>query len=250
MNDSAGWGGYMFANAKVGATGWSTILGTYRPTITVNFASTVKMAPRTGSSQYFYIDEFANLRMSASTANIGSSSGTVVGTQTSDERLKNIEPDFEYGLEQVMQLQPIAYTFKNDEDETRCLGFGAQTTQDIVPEAVYDTNECVDGYDVDPEDEENLTPRSEDTKFAMKYVELIPVLTKAIQELKSEIDSLKSQLNPDNSSSTQEPAVEEASEEPVAEEAPVEEPQAESDPEIITKEGDLNNSSSTQEEEL
>ena len=194
MTDSIGWGGYIFANAKVGSTGWSTVLGTYRPTTSVNFASTLRMAPRTGSNQYFYIDTSANLIMSASTANIGSSSGTVVGTQTSDERLKNIEPDFEYGLEQVMQLQPIAYTFKDDEGETRCLGFGAQTTQDIIPEVVYDTQECIDGYDADPEDEDKQIPRSEDTKFAMKYVELVPVLTKAIQEQQQIIEDLKSRI--------------------------------------------------------
>jgi len=194
MTDSTGWGGYMFANARVGSTGWSTILGTYRPNVSVNFASTIRMAPRTGSNQYFYIDTSANLIMSASIVNVGSSSGTVVGTQTSDERLKNIESSFEYGLEQVMQLQPIAYTFKDDEDETRHLGFGAQTTQDIVPEAVYDTNECVDGYDVDPEDEDNQIARSEDTKLAMKYVELVPVLTKAIQEQQQMIENLKSEI--------------------------------------------------------
>jgi hypothetical protein len=152
------------------------------------------MAPRTGSNQYFYIDTSANLRMSASVVNVGSTSGIVVGTQTSDERLKNIEPDFEYGLEQVMQLQPIAYTFKDDEDETRCLGFGAQTTQDIIPEVVYDTQECIDGYDADPEDEDKQIPRSEDTKLAMKYVELVPVLTKAIQEQQQMIEDLKSEI--------------------------------------------------------
>jgi hypothetical protein len=105
--------------------------------------------------------------------------------------LKDIEDGFEYGLSHVLQLQPIAYTQENDAN--RKLGFGAQTTQKIIPESVFDTGDCIDGYDVDPEDEMKQTPRSDDTRLGMEYVQLIPVLTKAIQEQQQIIDELKSQ---------------------------------------------------------
>ena len=101
-----------------------------------------------------------------------------------------------------MKLKPIA--FKMKDDETRKLGFGAQTTQSIVPEAVYDSGDCLDGYDTEPVTNEDgdvdnsampkQTPKSDQTKLMMEYVQLIPVLTKAIQEQNSVIEELKAKV--------------------------------------------------------
>jgi hypothetical protein len=193
MGNTSGWGGYIFANAHDGTSGWSTIIGTYRSSTNVGFASTIRLAPRTGSNRYLYIDPSGDFRISATLSNVGADAGDYVSGQTSDERLKDIEDNFEYGLNKVMQLKPIAYKLKSDENQVRKLGFGAQTTQDIVPEAVFDTSQCIDGYDQDPEDEHGQIPRSEDTTLGMQYVQLIPVLTKAIQEQQAIIEDLKSQ---------------------------------------------------------
>ena len=59
----------------------------------------------------------------------------------SDERLKNIKGRFNTGLKAVMQLQPIRYEYKRDnalglKSEGEHIGFGAQTLQKIIPEAV------------------------------------------------------------------------------------------------------------------
>jgi hypothetical protein len=59
----------------------------------------------------------------------------------SDERLKNIKGRFNLGLKAVMQLQPIRYEYlKNNalglKSEGEHIGFGAQTVQKIIPEAV------------------------------------------------------------------------------------------------------------------
>lgn len=59
----------------------------------------------------------------------------------SDERLKNIKGNFNSGLKAVMQLQPIRYEYKPDnalglKSEGEHIGFGAQTLQKIIPEAV------------------------------------------------------------------------------------------------------------------
>ncbi len=59
----------------------------------------------------------------------------------SDERLKNINGRFNTGLKALMQLQPIRYRYKSDnalglKSETENIGFGAQTLQKIIPEAV------------------------------------------------------------------------------------------------------------------
>jgi hypothetical protein len=64
----------------------------------------------------------------------------------SDERLKNIKGRFNLGLKAVMQLQPIRYEYlKNNalglKSEGEHIGFGAQTLQKIIPEAVTKNSE-------------------------------------------------------------------------------------------------------------
>jgi hypothetical protein len=59
----------------------------------------------------------------------------------SDERLKNIKGRFTPGLKAVMQLQPLRYEYKPDnalhlKSDGEHIGFGAQSLQNIIPEAV------------------------------------------------------------------------------------------------------------------
>jgi hypothetical protein len=59
----------------------------------------------------------------------------------SDERLKNIKGRFTTGLKAVMQLQPIRYEYKQDnalgiKSPGENIGFGAQSLQKVIPEAV------------------------------------------------------------------------------------------------------------------
>ncbi len=59
----------------------------------------------------------------------------------SDERLKNIKGRYNTGLKALMQLQPIRYEYKPDnalgiKSEGENIGFGAQSLQKIIPEAV------------------------------------------------------------------------------------------------------------------
>ncbi|MCB2220759.1 MAG: tail fiber domain-containing protein [Bacteroidetes bacterium] len=119
----------------------------------------------------------------------------------SDDRLKSNQKQLEYGLKEVMQLQPKSYDHHSSDvneegivafagsQKEATIGFIAQEVQQIIPEAVYE-----------PEDDsKNL--------WGMDYEKLIPVLTKAIQEqqamieqqqgmieaLQSEVNNLKSQ---------------------------------------------------------
>ena len=198
MDTQVGWGAFVQQITSVAspARSMNSIIGAYRPSTSVNFTSVVRMATSatTPVNYFLWVDQGGKLRISSAPSNVGGTGGSAVGDQTSDERLKTIEPDFEYGLEQALQLKPIAYTLKGDEEKVRRLGFGAQTTQSVIPEAVYDTLECVDGYDQDPEDEDKQSPRSDKTHLGMTYVQLIPVLTKAIQEQQSIIEDLKSRI--------------------------------------------------------
>jgi Chaperone of endosialidase len=62
----------------------------------------------------------------------------------SDERLKNIKGQFNSGLRAVMRLQPIRFEYKADNplglnSKGEHVGFGAQSVQQVIPEAVSRT---------------------------------------------------------------------------------------------------------------
>jgi hypothetical protein len=64
----------------------------------------------------------------------------------SDERLKDIKGHFNSGLSAVMKLQPIRYEYTRNnvlglKSEGEHIGFGAQTLQKIIPEAVTKNSE-------------------------------------------------------------------------------------------------------------
>jgi len=98
------------------------------------------------------------------------------GANTSDRRLKrDILPLNKYGLQQVMQLNPVTYIFKNDNANTPQVGFIAQEVKQIIPEVVT-------GKEGDLSKGESL---------GIVYGNLVPVLTKAIQEQQATIETLK-----------------------------------------------------------
>lgn len=97
----------------------------------------------------------------------------------SDERKKK---DFEtsQGLAEVLQIEPIKYRFDTETDSApKRLGFKAQNLLPLIPEMVLPTGEKAE----DGSDYLTITP---------DY--LLPVLVKAIQELKAELDAVKSEL--------------------------------------------------------
>jgi hypothetical protein len=106
--------------------------------------------------------------------------------QTSDIRLKeNIRP-VSYGLSTLMKLNPISYSWKNSTDKGTKLGFSAQQLEELIPDVVEHTQ-------ITTEEKERLRkagkniPELSDT-YGVRYSELIPVLTKAIQEQQALIE--------------------------------------------------------------
>ena len=93
----------------------------------------------------------------------------------SDARLKTNITDAGYGLSSVMKMRPVTYNWKTDPNTNHMVGFLAQDIEKIVPEAVY-------------------VPKTKDENYAINYIALIPVLTKAIQEQQAEINALKARL--------------------------------------------------------
>ena len=104
----------------------------------------------------------------------------VAWTVVSDARDKTEIEAIDKGLDFVNQLNPVSYKFRKDRDteETngkKRYGFLAQEVLEV---------EGVDNVIVDTEDADKLKMTNE---------ELIPVLVKAIQDLKAEVETLKSQ---------------------------------------------------------
>lgn len=160
----------------------SAQIGAIKHSAITNPCAYLGLVREDGLNSFFWTDNSGNFRISSDVNHPGTTSGTVVGTQTSDERLKEILGPVEYGLETLKQIEPVRFAMKS-EPETERLGFIAQQVQPLVPQSVFDTNEQIEG---EPED----AP----TKLGMEYVSLIPVLVNAIKELSAKNDALEARL--------------------------------------------------------
>lgn len=95
----------------------------------------------------------------------------------SDERLKNVNGSIENAVEKLLSIRAVKYSWKTDETNKENLGLIAQDVEKVFPQVV---------------DESKSFSETDDTKYlSLRYTELIPVLVKAIQELKLEIEELK-----------------------------------------------------------
>lgn len=97
---------------------------------------------------------------------------------TSDVRLKCNIKNAQHGLSTIMKLNPVEYEKKNTIQDSvydrHEIGFIAQEVAKVLPTLV------TEGKDADK-------------TLAVSYTELIPVLTKAIQELNTQVETLKSE---------------------------------------------------------
>lgn len=157
-----------------------------RPRLTVNHPS----SSTTG-------DQFIQFQINSATT-VGSitrsASGVAYGT-TSDYRLKeNISP-IDDALSKINSINPVKFNFKSDENKAEVTGFIAHEIQEIIPQAVIGVKDAEE--EIDQENEDGTIQKV--TKIIPQMVDysaIIPILTKAIQELSEEVASLKSKLNP------------------------------------------------------
>jgi hypothetical protein len=100
----------------------------------------------------------------------------------SDERIKDdIEP-IASGLDVVEKLNPVTYRYKESwsKDQSVQTGFIAQELLTALDGKVY-----VDGV---------VQQGGSEGYYSVAYQNIIPILTKAIQELKAELDTVKAEL--------------------------------------------------------
>ncbi|PHS05818.1 MAG: hypothetical protein COA88_11700 [Kordia sp.] len=113
--------------------------------------------------------------------------------QTSDERTKKSISALEYGLQEVLQLNPVSYKWRKEmagsipvqENEKReIIGLIAQEVQQIIPEVVYD--------EVWKDENENgIYKKYTSETIGLNYNELLPVLIKAKQEQHEQLVTLE-----------------------------------------------------------
>ena len=188
----------------------SAVIGVIR-SATNNKCGFINIVTDDGQNGILWVDNSDKLRISNSVSVVGSTGGTVVGDQTSDQRLKNSITDYDGGLNLITQLRPVNFKYNRDADGLLHAGFIAQEVQSVIPEAVYDTKDFLELRDENgdivkrqPQDDEgndipNLEPEmvfqeDEPSILAMSYIEIIPALVNSIKELKTANDALTARV--------------------------------------------------------
>jgi len=103
-------------------------------------------------------------------------------TSSSDARLKNVTGGITGALAKVQAMNPVWFSWKRDAANAQNLGFIAQELHQVLPEVVD-----VPTHETDPRS-------GEQNYWGVNYTEIVPLLTAAIQELKSELDTVKAEL--------------------------------------------------------
>lgn len=93
---------------------------------------------------------------------------------TSDVRLKENISEIEYGVDDLMKITPVSFTWKGGDSSHSKLGLIAQEVQNIMPEVVH-------------------VGTDENNTLGVYYSDLIPVTIKAIQEQQLAINALNKQ---------------------------------------------------------
>ncbi len=93
---------------------------------------------------------------------------------SSDVKLKQDIADINYGIGTVMQLRPVSFNWRNQDNPYKSLGFIAQDVNSILPNLV--------------------TVDSASGNMELNSIGFIPILTKAIQDQQEEITAMQSVL--------------------------------------------------------
>jgi hypothetical protein len=113
-----------------------------------------------------------NIDVISATGGVRLTGGATSWSSISDIRQKDIIEPITDALSKVSTLSTVIYKFKDDETEQRRVGLIAQEVNEVLPEAVNSF-----------EDEEKM--------WSVRYTEVIPLLTKAIQELNTKFEEYK-----------------------------------------------------------
>ena len=105
-------------------------------------------------------------------------SGNSSWSSASDERLKNINSNINNAVKKLMTLRTVNFSWKSDKTKKENLGLIAQDVQKVFPQII----------------DKNTLPNeiNESTEYlGVRYVELVPVLIAAIQELEARLKTIE-----------------------------------------------------------
>lgn len=100
----------------------------------------------------------------------------------SDAHAKTAVEPLHYGLAEVLKLRPVSYEWKSIANPQRSIGLIAQEVREVIREVVHGDEEGADG------------------RLGIAYVNLIPVLVQALQELTARLQRLEAQSPPSSPS--------------------------------------------------
>jgi hypothetical protein len=142
--------------------------GAYEVLCNGSFASTVDGSDNCGASGRRWYSVYAV-------------NGTI---NTSDARDKSNILGLKYGLEQIMKLRPVSFTWKDHKIQDTKLGLLAQEVQEIIPEVVVD-------HETKRDEKTGELIQVPANRLGMYYSDLIPVLIKGMQEQQAEIEKMR-----------------------------------------------------------
>jgi len=153
------------------ATNSTTCLGDLAFYVKASGSSTMTERMRIGSDGFVTISGLAGTGIR--NVNVGSSGNLTIST--SDERLKENIESIGSTLNQIKQLNPVKYQWKDRETagDNYYYGFIAQHVEAIFPDCVYENNDGMKG---------------------INYTDLIAPLTAALQEALTKIETLEAKV--------------------------------------------------------
>jgi len=161
---------YPFQMIVKGGLPWELYLADEQPMV---FGTNVLERMRiTGGGEIWmgYTTDQGNYRLQVKdSVYVGGNVSASAYTTRSDFNLKDDIFDLKYGLNDVLKLQPVEYTYKSN--GSKQLGFIAQDIGTILPEVV-----------------------SFEESMSVNYQAIIPILTKAIQEQQALIKALEQRI--------------------------------------------------------
>jgi hypothetical protein len=156
------------SNAKmtIGASGFN---GGIRMPST---GGTIYIASVTSNSQF-------QIAYNSTSAGVALGSGATSWSTFSDERLKNVTGIYTTALNDISQIKPVKFTWKNDFENKPQVGVIAQSVQNVVPEAIDSTTYEMGG----------------NTEYLqVRYTELIPLMIASIQELNATVTAQAAEI--------------------------------------------------------
>lgn len=146
------------------------------PLVTGDSEIDFKLVTKSG---IFYVSPIGTVYINTlGTGLVYSNGGNLTSTNPSDSRLKNDITDLQYGLNEILQLRPVSYNWKDDKiNQGKQFGFIAQEVQEVMPELVKEFE------------------TEEGNRLGLDKEGIYAALVNAIQEQQKQIEELKTLIN-------------------------------------------------------